>query len=137
MLFESQQPHINFANWGQIRKVPPALVYSIMVFTPKWQPVTQTVPLLIPTQEDLLAFQQGTLSVEQYRSNYTNHLAHNLPSLPPDALLDSRGLLVPSGAYLCCSCSKEKAFESKCHRVWAAHVLKEVGWLVSVDGEVI
>lgn len=46
------------------------------------------------------------------------------------------GLLseVPDGAALCCSCSAAEAAAGRCHRAWAAPVLRRAGWSVVLDG---
>lgn len=46
------------------------------------------------------------------------------------------GLLseVPDGAVLCCSCSAAEAGAGRCHRAFAAPVLRRAGWSVVLDG---
>ena len=48
--------------------------------------------------------------------------------------LDATSFSVESGSTLCCACSKQKAAEGRCHRVWAAAALARAGWNVILDG---
>ena len=133
-LFTPVAPTIHLANWGQVRNIPTENVFSIMVWTPKWAS-QQKVPALVPATEDLHAYQNGIYTIQQYKDAYINKIDPN--QLTPFTLHDSFGLLLPNDVYLCCTCSKTKAQLGHCHRTWAASLLKEAGWSVTLDGKPI
>jgi len=137
MLFKSVKPRLHFSNWGQTRNVPKEDVYSIMVWTPKWVDVHQKIPVLVPEEANLVAYQNGSMGIREYSARYLTALSEKLDQLTPVALMDSYDLLVPEDAYLCCTCSKKKAANNECHRTWAAYLLAEAGWLVTLDGNIL
>jgi len=100
------------------------------------------------------AVKAGTLSMDAYREQYLGGEAFGPmgPQSPEDlaprwaqplafgqlsALPNGGGwpVLVRPGDTLCCSCGREKAREGKCHRVWAADLLRQQGWYPVLDGE--
>lgn len=136
-LFSTTKPAVHLVNFGQTKKVPPEDVYSIMVWTPKWAQCSQSIPILAPSEVDLVGYKNGTLSLHDYQKSYEERLRSNINKITPLALLDNYANLIPTDAYLCCVCSKDKAQKGQCHRVWAAQILKEAGWIVTLDGRTV
>ena len=134
---KKQKPRLHVVNFGQTKNIPREDVYSIMVWTPKWAQCPQKIPALVPSAADLIAYKNRQLTVESYMTLYTEMLTERVESLTPMTLVDNFGNLIPDGAYLCCVCSKEKANQRKCHRFVAAYLLKEAGWMVTLDGRSI
>ena len=60
----------------------------------------------------------------------------HLDELRP-GLLTANGHTVAGGDTLICACSRAAAAEGRCHRVWAAEVLREAGWDVVLDGHLV
>ena len=108
-----------------------------MVWTPIWAQCSQSVPILTPNKEDFSAYLNGILPQRDYFKRYTESLQKNINDLTPSRLTDSFGLLLPEGAYLCCTCSIENASKGFCHRFVAAYLLKDAGWTVILDGKTL
>lgn len=113
-----------------------------------------TVWTLVPDEGDMRAAKEGEMELPEYRRRYENGeaIAPGGPSAGRESLprwwsdnLDpgklsacdpqtGRVFLVEPGATLMCACSREKAAEGRCHRVWAAKMLADHGWRVCLDG---
>lgn len=96
------------------------------------------VPMLIPDWPLVRDAKAGRLSMEDYRAHYTMWLDSVSPQLGPGeltaALTEGGSRPVEDGDTLVCACSRAAAAEGRCHRVWAAEVLAEIGWRVVLDG---
>ena len=136
-----RRPKIFLSNWASA-KTPghhgPGRLLSIMVKTPWFAKSAGNVLVLVPPTDALWDLRGGRIDIEQYQRRYQNKLDHWADRLAPGKLLADRegGLFkVAYGDTLCCSCARSAAAEGKCHRVWAARRLAEVGWDVVLDGE--
>lgn len=111
-----------------------------------------TVALLAPDEEDMVAARQGYLTLPHYRDRYVRRITHGpdgpidlaqsvispgmLSAMDPDGpWQDTR--LVTDDDTLCCACSRTVATAGRCHRVWAAELLRRAGWRVVLDGRVL
>lgn len=101
-----------------------------------------TVPALVPPLEWVRATKALEMDLDDYRTRYEARLREKLPELGPGRL--AFGLepnigtrFVQAGDTLICSCSREQAHHGRCHRVWAAHILREAGWSVVLDGQLL
>lgn len=89
------------------------------------------VGALVPPAAWVRGAQTGELSIEDYRARYVAMLAER--DLKPGNLRGPSGP-VGDGDTLLCACSRARAAEGRCHRVWAAHALRVAGWDVVLDG---
>lgn len=64
-----------------------------------------------------------------------DHLFHGMDASCRLRIRPGNEVKVTSGDSLVCSCDDDRVTEGKCHRVWAAGVLSELGWRVILDGE--
>ena len=92
--------------------------------------------VLVPELRWVERARDGEWSMELYREVYIYSFggADIRPGLliaDPD---DGSPLPVSDGDTLICCCSRAKAAEGRCHRVWAADALKASGWTVILDG---
>lgn len=63
-----------------------------------------------------------------------DHLFNGMPASVRLRMRRGEEVKVTSGDSLVCTCSDARVEEGKCHRVWAAEVLAEMGWRVILDG---
>jgi hypothetical protein len=91
---------------------------------------------LVPEVGWVKAVRAGDLTFEEYRDLYTTRLRAHVDALRP-GVLTANGIVVDAGDTLICACSRAAAAEGRCHRVWAAEVLREAGWKIVLDGRPI
>ena len=106
----------------------------------RWEHGDGEVGALVPNPSDLAAVRAGQMSAGEYRDRYLEAdrfcVDRVAAALRPGTLERSFGMgLVLHGATLCCGCSREAAAEGKCHRAWAAQLLKQAGWRCVLDGQ--
>jgi len=141
------QPIIILTNWSSRQLHGIAGVWTIMTRPRNWERGIGPVPAFIPDVDVLVTPQDGWLAVDAYRRRYVDRVTsraseHDCNSryvgiIPEKLYYDAGGglsVLVPDGATLCCACSIEVAAHDKCHRVWAAELLRRAGWRVMLDG---
>lgn len=63
-----------------------------------------------------------------------DHLFHGMDVSQRLRIRSGNEVKVTSGDSLVCNCDDDRVTEGKCHRVWAAEVLAELGWRVILDG---
>lgn len=107
-----------------------------------WEMGEGAVDALVPMYEDFDLYKRGELTLVGYRELYLARsylLEHPLQELAPGRLRAT--MYVPAlwkdiedGDTLLCCCSKADAAAGKCHRVWAAELLRKAGWTPIVDG---
>jgi len=88
---------------------------------------------LVPEVGWVKAARAGDLPIDEYRELYSAWLRGHLDALRP-GVLTAGGHAVEGGDTLICACSRAAAAEGRCHRVWAAEVLREAGWNIVLDG---
>ncbi len=121
----------NFAS----RALHKGQVFTLMARPRRWEKGAGAVKALLPSHAMLTAVREGEINVELYRADFLRHVKAS--SLVPGRLEAYDGKLfvqVADGDTLCCGCSKAAAVEGKCHRVWAAELLRRAGWAVVLDG---
>ena len=136
---------IHLTNWSSRALHGPGRTWSIMARPRRWELGCGQVPVLVPPPADLDAVRTGIITVAEYRARYEAHVLdrdHMQPYLDPGALLGhltkSVGPMpVDDGDTLCCACAKEAASRGECHRVYAAHILRDHGWSVVLDGRTL
>ena len=108
----------------------------------RWETGDGSIPLFVPDPDDLTAVQADTISHEEYKNRYLRLVAFRVRkksppvNIVPGLLLASTVLdpvPVKDGDTLLCACSVEVARSGKCHRTWAASLLKLAGWDVTLD----
>ena len=93
------------------------------------------VPQLFPDTHIFENYRNGAITWQQFRSKYIADLS----SVPIHhgkliaELYDGEEVIVDDGDTLLCTCSKAKADDMRCHRAWAAHLLKRCNWRVMID----
>jgi hypothetical protein len=120
---------IYVTNWSSPSLKGKGNQYSIMRFPRTWEYGDGLLEVLRPLTADILAVKAGTIDHNQYRKAFIQGIKLQKESLN---LIDLR-----DGDTLLCSCSKAKAKENKCHRVWAACLLCLKGYEVCLDGNVL
>ena len=115
-------------------------IFSIMVHTPHWAVVQGVVGDLVPDERDLWSMKRDELSMEEYRSRFLENLSKRKDRLFPGELTvqSLQPLItfkVKDEDTLCCACSRAKAEDGECHRVWVAETLVQLGWGVVLDGK--
>lgn len=139
----TDRPTIYLSNWASLRTPGhhgPGRILSIMVKTPHWATPDGKVEVVVPNPKDLWAARDGSLSFSQYRERYTAQVSAYAAYLVPGEFVFQKSLnsyAVKDGDTLCCSCSREKAADGKCHRTWLTPLLGEAGWRVVLDGKEI
>jgi len=140
---QKDTPLIYISNWSSSRTPghhgTSGRKFSVMVKTPDYVVPDGKVTALVPSEKDLWAARQGKITSEIYKQRYMKQLWDTLPSLKPGELFYTEHgageQLVQDGDTLCCVCSRRDSADDKCHRAWAAQVLKEAGWTVILDGK--
>lgn len=138
-------PTIHITNFAspQLHK---GRVFSIMMWTPSWAARTGVVSCLQPSPENLRAYKDHRLSIEDYRDRFESHmkdmevldcLRPGKLCVPADHRRNIEGIIVADGDTLCCTCSRAEAKAGRCHRAWIAPYLVKAGWNVILDGEVM
>jgi len=94
------------------------------------------VPALVPEVGWVKAARAGDVPLDEYRDLYTTRLREHLDALRPGTLT-ANGYPVEGGDTLICACSRAAAAQGRCHRVWAAEILREAGWEIVLDGRPI
>lgn len=142
-----QRPTLHVTNAASRSLHGPGRLFHIMVWPPKWLEDDGTVEVLRPHPNQIQAYKNGIIGIDQYRQEYLKRLAALTPyDLSPGWLMafnpaaiafdEPNGRMwVTDGDTLVCTCSREVARESRCHRVWAARALAEQGWHVILDGQ--
>jgi len=141
----SDTPTIHVTNWASRKLHGPGQKWTIMAKPRRWEHGEGAVVLLIPEAHDVTEAKAGRLSMAAYRAQYREKFIERLGRkhqlqvgiLSPGQLkarTRSNDTEVKDGDTLCCACSKATAADRKCHRVWAAELLKEGGWRVVLDG---
>lgn len=123
-------------NWSSRGTRGPGMAYTIMARPRTWERGEGTVQGLTPRHAMLTGVRAKTVSVASYRDDFVRHAK----ARPPGALRAWTGTAeveVGNGDTLCCGCSKAVALEGKCHRVWAAELLRREGWEIVLDGKVL
>lgn len=148
------RPTLHVTNWSSTGLHGPGPRLTIMAAPRSWEHGDGRVDVLLPKATDLRAAQAGTLSPDAYRAAFEAKMEQALldGSLRPHvglmynpahrlaatgtaaAAANATSFSVESGSTLCCACSKQKAAEGRCHRVWAAQALARAGWSVILDG---
>ncbi len=83
----------------------------------------------------LLAYQNGSMGLDQYREMYEQGLRY--VGLGPGHLAAFHSMQrrwVADGDTIVCVCARDKAEAGECHRVWFAPFLHDAGWRVVLDG---
>jgi hypothetical protein len=120
----------------------PGKRYTIMAAPRSFEHGDGCVNDLAPMPADVRAVKDGYLSLRAYRDKYIE-LAGQMPlwpeglvATPTDAEDRDSGdeVSVAHGDTLFCSCAVDAAREGRCHRVWAAELLRRAGWAVILDG---
>ena len=140
----SKTPTIHVTNWSSRKMHGPGRAWSIMVRPRRWELGDGFVRVFRPNAEMLDAVREGEITVDQYRDVFLIGYSEPLFGGPPSYALLRQGWLradvlggqelVRDGDTLCCACSRDAAAEGKCHRVWAAELLRRAGWRVLLDG---
>lgn len=121
----------NFASRGLHR----GRVYTLMARPRKWEKGAGAVKTLLPSHAMLAAVQKGTIDVTLYRLDFVAHVrTADLPVGRLQAFDGKTPIVVADGDTLCCGCAKDAAAAGRCHRVWAAELLRRAGWNVVLDG---
>lgn len=147
------RPTVFVTNWSSRKLHGSGRKFTIMALPRRWEYGDGKVPLLTPSEQDLLAVRAEDISVAEYRTRFLAKVDRVVGlgetggqqqlrwSLKPGELfaivpgpIETRGSLVEDADTLCCACSREAAERGQCHRVWAAHLLVEAGWRVVLDG---
>jgi hypothetical protein len=132
----------NFASFRTPGHHGPGRLFCIMAKPRHWEKGEGHVVVLTPSREDLENYQSGLINGAMYQKRFLEELEGR--DLSPGALLawvdvsasmKPIAIVVRDGDTLACSCSKEAAAQSKCHRVWIATPLSEAGWRVLLDGK--
>jgi hypothetical protein len=124
---------------------PGSVGYHIQARPLAWVAELGSVPALKPSggmvqmMQRLVADRKAGKPLDEqlfagYRLAYETMLSGL--DLSPGKLLDANGAPVPINATLICTCSREEAAASRCHRVWTAPFLEAAGWEVFVDWQV-
>lgn len=134
----STRPTVNLTNFSS-RKLHSGRVWTIMRRpNPAYgQLGAGAVRALVPNDDDLQDARAERIALETYRQRFEIRLVIGI--LTPERLLAyPTGATVPvvvaDGDTLCCVCSRSKAREGRCHRVWSAQALVRAGWRVVLDG---
>lgn len=150
----NERPTLHVTNWSSTTLHGPGPKLTIMALPRSWEHGDGGVDILLPAATDLRAVQAGTLSPDAYRAAFEAKMTRALQegSLQPHVGLmynpthrlaatsvaasaaNATSFSVENGSTLCCACSKQKAAEGRCHRVWAAKALAAAGWNVILDG---
>jgi hypothetical protein len=130
------RPVVHLTNFAS-KRLHTGRVWSIMARPRAWEHGQGKVPVLIPDRDDLSAVRHGTISWEEYQRRFEAALRPHAAELGPGVLggllRDRSPALVASGDTLCCGCARGKP----CHRLWAAAFLRDAGWDVILDGELL
>lgn len=138
------EPTIYISNWSSSRTPGHHGIsgrkLSIMVKTPDYVVPDGRVEALVPDEKDLWATKQGSITSDIYKNRYLKSLWEKKSGLEPGmlrfrAINSEAEQIVQHGDTLCCVCSRKDAADDRCHRAWAATVLKEAGWVVILDGK--
>ncbi|MDP3937910.1 MAG: hypothetical protein Q8R92_07215 [Deltaproteobacteria bacterium] len=130
-------PTLYLSNWSSYRTLGhhgPGRKLTIMAAPRSWEQGEGKVPALIPALVDLRAHREGAVDMFEYRRRYEQGL--NINKLRPGVLYTTAagGTFVTDGDTLCCACSRDVAFQGRCHRVFAAKALVQAGWHIILDG---
>lgn len=125
-------PTLYVTNWPSRKMHGPGRQLTIMAAPRSWEHGDGSVSVLVPDVTALRRLQTGDLTEDRYRSLYEAGLEQ--VDLRPGQLTLTSGAPVGDGDTLCCACSREKAAQGQCHRVWAAQALIRAGWEVVLDG---
>jgi hypothetical protein len=153
-------PTIHVTNFASSRLHGPGPLLHIMATAPAYMRgfIAGRVPALIPhgSEQDLMralvrrrqrreVIPADDPALSAYRTTYTARIralaalpgADGLPPWPAYTTTNCppQGLALPDGATLVCTCAVSEAAAGRCHRVWAATVLAEVGYRVLLDGQ--
>lgn len=154
------KPTIHVTNWSSRKLHGPGRKFTIMANPRHWEYGVGRVPRLTPLQEWVRDAEAGQLSIDDYRALYAERLMGSALLMPHGLVRDAKGrrpvggrlapgelyavardgpniIMVGHGDTLCCACSRDKAAEGECHRVWAAEALVKAGWIVVLDGTTI
>lgn len=140
---KKKKPKIYLSNWASHKAKGchgPGHLLSIMVRTSQFASPVGLVPALTPRKIDLVEYKEGKIDLEEYRLRYLKSVPSALVpgklTWEPFSFFDQDKVqLVEDGDTLCCACSREKAVNGECHRVWAATLLMKAGWEVVLDGK--
>lgn len=107
----------------------PGQLRCIMARPRRWESVHPRVPELTPQPALFARVFAGRISLERYCQEYVSHASGHAAAIAPGG---TAGLC--DGDTLFCSCSREAALAGRCHRAWAAEILRRAGWRVILDG---
>ena len=137
-----RRPVIHLTNWAT-RRLHKGRRWTIMARPRNWEMGLGSVPDLTPPFEAFELYKEGKMSIDAYREftlrSWHKDLVYIQMQFGPDmlyAILYDRSVveLVKSGDTLLCCCAKRHAEHGRCHRVWAAELLRRAGWEAILDG---
>lgn len=102
-----------------------------------WEMGLGVVEAMTPPIEAFSVVKGGKLDFEPYRTLCVSLFREALPISPGELKAypyDDSPVLVRHGDSLLCCCPQKAAEAGRCHRVWAAEILRQAGWRIILDG---
>lgn len=111
---------------------------TVMALPRDWEHGQGRVPAATPQRSVFRQHRNGRITTEAYRAHIVERMGR-FPVGPGEikAIVEGRVVPVGDGDTLCCGCSRDKAAEGRCHRVWVAEALLGAGWRVVLDGRAL
>lgn len=125
-------PTIHVTNWSSRTLHGAGRRLTIMAAPRSWERGDGLAPVLIPPRNWVRHYLAGGRS--ELGTYCRAYVARVQEIASRECLRPGGPVGLEDGDTLCCACSREAAAAGACHRVWAAELLRQVGWRVLLDG---